>query len=301
VNVHPTKAEVRFRDRGAVERMVEEAVRTALEGIESAARLDRDGPRPTLAVRERSGQRVARDDGAGAGRDPEEGDAQMTFLVASAEPSGGDGPLPPSEAEATLTHPVEVEGFEHPRLWQVHRSWILAEVRDGILLIDQHAAHERILFERIMARFDEAGSDAQRLLFPLTVRLTPPEVRMVEDLKGLLHRAGFEVEAFGADTVILHAVPNPHPWFDAEKVFREIIDELTHGSELVRSARNQHERLAMSFACKAAIKAGQALDPREIQELFDQLFATRHPFHDVHGRPTTVRLSRGELERKFGR
>jgi DNA mismatch repair protein MutL len=126
-------------------------------------------------------------------------------------------------------------------------------------------------------------------------------VRLVEDLKGLLHRTGFEVELFGGDTVILHAVPNPHPYFDAEGCFREMVEELTHGSELVRSARNQHERLAMSFACKAAIKAGQALDAREIQELFDRLFATRLPYHDVHGRPTTVRLSRGELERKFGR
>jgi DNA mismatch repair protein MutL len=292
VNVHPTKAEVRFRDRGAVERLVEEGVRTALEGEASAATLDETPTVPRLAVRER----------ATPARTPEEPDAQMAFFVPTPTPApeGGQAVEAP-EPDATLVHPVEVDGFDHPRLWQVHRSWILAEVRDGMLLIDQHAAHERILFERIMARFDEGGEDSQRLLFPLTLRLTPPEVRMVEDLKGLLHRAGFEVEAFGSDTVILHAVPNPHPYFDAERAFREMIDELTHGSELVRSARNQHERLAMSFACKAAIKAGQPLDAREIQELFDQLFATRLPFHDVHGRPTTVRLSRGELERKFGR
>jgi DNA mismatch repair protein MutL len=195
----------------------------------------------------------------------------------------------------------EIRALERPRLWQVHRSWIMAEVRDGLFLIDQHAAHERVLFERIMARFDGGGAESQRLLFPLTIRLTPAEYALVEDLGGLLRRAGFEVEGFGGDTVIVHAVPNPHPHFDAERCLREMIDELTHGSELVRSARNQHERVAMSFACKAAIKAGQALDDREMQELFDQLFATELPFHDVHGRPTTVRLSRAELERKFGR
>jgi DNA mismatch repair protein MutL len=100
---------------------------------------------------------------------------------------------------------------------------------------------------------------------------------------------------------MVQGVPNPHPYFDAERSFREMIAELTHGSELTRSARNQHERVAMSFACKSAIKAGQPLDDREIQELFDRLFATQLPFHDVHGRPTTVRLSRTELERKFGR
>ncbi|TVP47083.1 MAG: DNA mismatch repair endonuclease MutL [Gemmatimonadales bacterium] len=327
VNVHPTKAEVRFHDRGAVERAVEEAVRTALEGEASAATLDETPARPFLPVRERSPGRF----GDGAPGPPDrsggprgvqaravamEADEQMTFLVSSpVTGAGADAARADTDrgeaaradaasvdtADGTLTHPVEVEGFQRPRLWQVHQSWILAEVRDGLLLIDQHAAHERILFERLMTRFDGSVEESQHLLFPLTIRLTPAEVRMVDDLKGLLHRAGFEVEAFGEGTVILQAVPNPHPYFDAEKVFREMIDELTHGSELVRSARNQHERLAMSFACKAAIKAGQALDPREIQELFDQLFATRLPFHDVHGRPTTVRLSRGELERKFGR
>jgi DNA mismatch repair protein MutL len=101
--------------------------------------------------------------------------------------------------------------------------------------------------------------------------------------------------------VIVHAVPTPHPYFDAERCFREMIEELAHGSELVRAAGNQHERVAMSFACKAAVKAGQILDPREIRELFERLFETELPYHDVHGRPTTVRLSRGELERKFGR
>jgi DNA mismatch repair protein MutL len=320
VNVHPTKAEVRFRDRTGVERQVEEGVRSALEGVASAATLDRASPRPVMRVRE-AGPGEGGGPPAGTSRKgaAEAAEDQMALFLSS---SGGTSPRAtavldassgeaggldaPGEAEAdggegTLTHPVEVEGFDRPRLWQVHQSWILAEVRDGLLLIDQHAAHERILFERIMARFDGGMEESQHLLFPLTVRLASPEVRMVEDLKGLLLRAGFEVEAFGSDTVILRAVPNPHPYFDAEKVFREMMDELTHGSELVRSARNQHERLAMSFACKAAIKAGQPLDPREIQELFDQLFATRLPFHDVHGRPTTVRLSRGELERKFGR
>ena len=121
------------------------------------------------------------------------------------------------------------------------------------------------------------------------------------DLKGLLQRAGFEVEPFGGDTVIVHAVPNPHRYFDAERAFREMISELTAGSELVRSAKNQHERIAMTFACKSAIKAGQKLSEAEMQELFDQLFATELPHHDVHGRPTVVRLSGAELAKKFGR
>jgi DNA mismatch repair protein MutL len=313
VNVHPTKAEVRFQDRGAVERLVEYGVREALEGDASMATLDhpritreRQGGYPDRGASPGSAEGAARVGPAGVSR-PGSASLGQTSLFMPLPPvdlvsngAGDEGRAIDGDDDGIGTL-EETVGAAEPRLWQVHQRWILAEVRDGVLLIDQHAAHERILFEAIMDRFDEGGTPGQRLLFPLTIRVTPPEVQLVEDLKGLLLRAGYEVEPFGRDTVIVHAVPNPHPHFDAEGCFREMVDELTHGSELLRSARNQHERLAMSFACKAAIKAGQPLDSREIQELFDQLFATRLPYHDVHGRPTTVRLSRTELERKFGR
>jgi DNA mismatch repair protein MutL len=152
-----------------------------------------------------------------------------------------------------------------------------------------------------MEAFQAEGQESQTLLFPLTLRLSAAELRQVEELKGILSRAGFEAEAFGGDTLIVHSVPDPHPYFDAERCFREMISELAEGSELVRSARNQHERIAMTFACKGAIKAGQRMSDDEMAELFDALFATDLPFHDVHGRPTIVRLGTEELARKFGR
>jgi DNA mismatch repair protein MutL len=204
-------------------------------------------------------------------------------------------------SRASADTAAALEDAYRPRLWQVLRTYILAETRDGLLIVDQHSAHERILFERLMRAFAEGGLESQRLLFPLTLRLSPAEHARVEELASLLARAGFEVEGFGGDTVIVHAVPNPHPYFDAERAFREMAAELTEGSELVRSARNQHERIAKTFACKSAIKAGQRLSDTEMEQLFDQLFATELPHHDVHGRPTVVRLSRGELERRFGR
>jgi len=301
VNVHPTKAEVRFRDRTAVERSVEEAVRAALAGEPSMASFQESPSKDVWVGRERydAGSPTPLATPATPPPPPvREEDSQMALFVPGGREATGAGA---ADSSPSISEQKALEPIGRPRLWQVHQAWILAEVRDGLLLIDQHAAHERVLFERIMAGFEEGEADGQRLLFPLILALTPAEVGMVEDLQGLLHRMGFEVERFGGDAVILHAIPNPHPYFDAERCFREIIDEVTHGSELMRSARNQHERLAMSFACKAAIKAGQPLNEREVEELFDQLFATRLPFHDVHGRPTTVRLSRGEMERKFGR
>ncbi len=287
VNVHPAKAEVRFRDRAAVEGLVEEAVHEALQGESSGASLDRELSRPPLEVREAAPPSPRR------GSPPEPAAQTALFL------SGG-GPVEEEAPGEDAAGGVAVPEAP-PRLWQLHDTYILAEVRDGLLLIDQHSAHERVLFQRLMEAFGRGGGEGQRLLFPLTLRLTPAEVRMVEEVTGLLARAGFEVEPFGGDTVVVHAVPDPHPYFDAERCLREMVRELTEGSELVRAARNQHERIAMTFACKGAIKAGQRLSQEEMEELFSALFATDLPFHDVHGRPTIVRLSRTELERKFGR
>ena len=287
VNVHPAKAEVRFRDEDVVEALIERSVRDALGGARSGATFSRTPVLPALALRDRAGEAKH---GASKSAD------QMALFL-----SGADATVqaePGAAPGAAVSPPVEPE---RPRLWQAHLTYLLAETRDGLLIIDQHSAHERVLFERLMRAFRDGGEIGQRLLFPITMRLTAAEYRRVEELSGILKGAGFDVEGFGGDTVIVHAVPNPHPYFDATRCFREMIAELTEGSELVRSARNQHERIAMTFACKGAIKAGQRLSESEMQQLFDHLFATELPYHDVHGRPTIVALPSRELERKFGR
>lgn len=297
VNVHPAKLEVRFRNPNLVQEVVDEAVRRALAGAESGATMDAHVAPPRMEVREARflrGERGA----AGTPREPRAGrrsESQMALFLAG--PTPGPAPEEPDEGEAAPQGPSSAR----PRLWQVHDTYILAETREGLLIIDQHSAHERVLFQRLMEAFQAQGQESQSLLFPLTLRLGPAELKEVVELRGILARTGFEVEAFGGDTVIVHSVPNPHPYFDAARCFREMVAELTEGSELVRSANNQHERIAKTFACKGAIKAGQRLSPEEMSDLFDALFATELPFHDVHGRPTIVRLGKGELERRFGR
>ncbi len=289
VNVHPTKAEVRFRNKMKVEATVTAAVRACLEGLESAPDLGRfaDGTNQLTTRPAAAGSGSVRvEPGAG-------GISQMALFVPSEAPSG--------EADETADAGTAWQVASPAAMWQLHNSYILAETRSGLVIVDQHSAHERVLFERIMRDFDEGKATSQRLLFPITVRLSPTESQAVGELAGVLKRVGFELEAFGANTIIIHAVPNPHPHFDAERCFTEMVAELAHGSPLVDSARNQHERVAKSFACKAAIKAGQRLSELEMMELFDQLFASELPSHDVHGRPTILRLSLEELARRFGR
>ncbi len=317
VNVHPGKAEVRFRDRAAVESFVEEVVRETLQRADSAAAFGR--PDPPGIVREGVSGRFGGAAGGGAssavdgppgGRASEEegGEAGDGESPAAGEggPAGGSQMIlfpPRQDGEESAGAPEDVYLPQAPRpsLLQIHNSFILAETREGMIFVDQHAAHERILYERTVAGFASSEGEGQRLLFPFTIRLTRQELEAIQSVSGLLAGLGFELEPFGPDALLVQSVPNPHRYFDAERCIREMVHELAHGSDLMRVARNQNDRVAMSFACKGAIKAGQKLEPEEMQELFDQLFATELPYHDVHGRPTVVRLGIGELQRKFGR
>lgn len=303
VNVHPTKAEVRFRDRIAVEAAVEAAVRAGLATLESAATLDTRPPLPQLRTpRPFPANRAplaAPTRGAEAATGPRN-PGQLAFFVPAPVQAEEDRDAERAPEDGAPVAP-EPGARARPALWQVHDSYIIAETRSGILIIDQHSAHERVLFEEAMRRFTDGGAAGQRLLFPITLRLSPAEQAIVDEVQPFLARAGFEIEAFGGRTIIVHAVPQPHPRFDPERCLREMLAELAAGSELTRAARNQHERIAMTFACKAAIKAGQPLSEAEMHELFERLFATELPSHDVHGRPTIIRLSLQELERRFGR
>src|SRR5690606_3902862 len=308
VNVHPTKAEVRFRDRLAVEAAVEGAVRAALSTLESAATLDARPPLPQLRtprpVQAGRGPLPASPRAADGGRTGQQRAGQLAFFVPApvgADGSGEGGEGGGAAAAASATAAPEPGAPARPSPWQVHDTYIIAETRSGLLIIDQHSAHERVLFEEAMRRLTDGGAEGQRLLFPITLRLSPAEQAIADEVQPFLARAGFEIEAFGGRTIIVHAVPQPHPHFDPERCLREMLAELATGSELTRAARNQHERIAMTFACKAAIKAGQPLSEAEMYELFERLFATELPSHDVHGRPTIIRLSLQELERRFGR
>ncbi len=271
VNVHPAKLEVRFRDRIGVERVVEEAVRSALGALVAAVPVGdwRGLPAPP---------------GFTQPGDPAAGLFDADQLVS-----------PETLAESTADTPA---GFQAPLL-QIFDSYIMYQGPDGVIIVDQHSAHERVLYESILAQLSGVGAPAQRLLLPLTVDLTDEELDAVEIHGEELRRVGFEVEGFGGRTVVVHAVPTPHPRFDAEACFREMVADLARGR--FGGWSNRLQRFAATYACRAAVKAGDRLEQREMRELLLRLFATDLPPHDVHGRATIVQLPREELERRFGR
>ena len=204
--------------------------------------------------------------------------------------AGGDGsPAAPAEIRQPASLP----------LLQLANTYLCYESPDGLVIVDQHSAHERIIYEDVMRQLEADGLPAQRLLLPIIIELTDEELDVVAAHGDELRRIGFEVEPFGGRTVAIHGVPNPHPRFDAAVCFREMVADLARGR--FGGWANRLERFAATFACRAAVKGGQALDERSMRELLTRLFACELPPHDVHGRSTIVQLPRDELERRFGR
>ena len=267
VNVHPAKLEVRFRDRLGAERAVEEAVRLAIGQLAAAAPVGDWRPMP----------------------------------------SGGTSELPPLDlmgtGEAGAVAGSGRQGGEAVRLEtplkQLFRTFIVYESDDSLVFVDQHSAHERVLYEEVMPHLTGDDAASQRLLLPITIELTDEELEAVENHREFLERAGFAVEAFGGRTMILQAVPAPHPRFDAELCFRELVADLARGR--FGGWSSALERFAATYACRAAVKAGEQLTTDEMRTLLARLFGTTLPPHDVHGRATIVQLPREELERRFGR
>jgi DNA mismatch repair protein MutL len=283
VNVHPAKAEVRFRDRWQVERTVENAVRRALGTFEAGATFGRPAwPIPT----------APRNEPATA---PIDVDALQPVVPATEGLFAGEESAPPAAPTTASAAPAN----DIPSLVQLQRTYLMFEHEHGVVLIDQHSAHERVLYEQFMGTLEEGKNPAQRLLFPMTLHLGPAESEAFELNRELFERLGFEIEGFGGHTLIVRAVPMPHPRFDPERCLRETLASLTGDRDTGAHAR--HERLAATVACKAAIKAGDALSPGEMRALYVALRDTTLPAHDVHGRATIVQLTWDEIERRFGR
>jgi DNA mismatch repair protein MutL len=275
VNVHPAKLEVRFRDRFAIERAVEEAVRNALGELVASAMFG-SGPMPNSPPEPRVPDRQP--------------DLPPDDLFAPLEL------IDPEDVEVESSPPST--GWNVPLL-QLNDTYICYESPEGLVIVDQHAAHERVLYEEAMARFEGGAMPSQRLLIPETVELNDEELDTIQAHADLFERLGYEVEPFGGRAVVLHATPHPHPRFDTVASFRELVADLARGR--FGGWANRIERFAQTWACRAAVKAGQRLDESSMRELLSRLFRCTLPPHDVHGRATIVQLPSEELERRFGR
>jgi DNA mismatch repair protein MutL len=293
VNVHPAKSEVRFADGRTVWTAVERSVRAALE----------------QGVRELPSVEVS--DGAG-GRDVPGRAAQAVgaFLdrPSEAEARGtpdsrwrGGGSAPDRVAEGPAPADRVVESAAPVVLGQHRLTYIVATDGEELVLVDQHTAHERVRFERLLERAGRHAVESQGLITPLVLEL-PPDLRPVQDAHAeTLAELGFDVEAFGGGSTRLRAVPAMLGQKDPGPALEGILRDLADREEADWAVAGTRDRLAATLACHSAVRAGQALNLQSMSAIVRDVLGTAHPTLCPHGRPTIVRIPRDEVSRWFGR
>ena len=180
------------------------------------------------------------------------------------------------------------------------KTYIILEIKDELYILDQHAAHERIMYEKVKENYySEGDKDSQLMLLPDIITLTHKEMDIARDNMDKFEKAGFVLEEFGENTIKLTGVPNICLDLDTKELFLETLDEI---NTVARTAKQEiEERFIATIACKAAVKANMALTVEEVESLLDKLLALPNPFTCPHGRPTAIKLSQMDIERKFAR
>jgi DNA mismatch repair protein MutL len=300
VNVHPAKAEVRFRDPGLVRGLIVGGLRHALAGAGhrasttvSMAALGGFRPEsapPNLAWRQPSWRPAV---AAPAQALP--GLAEISARVEPGPPSGFADDAP---AAAPVFDPVD-----HPlgaARAQVHETYIVAQTRDGVVIVDQHAAHERLVYERMKAEMAGGGVARQALLLPEVVELDPAEAERVVARADELAALGLVVEPFGPGAVLVREVPALLGETDAAGLVRDIADDLAENGAAL-ALKERLEDVCSTMACHGSVRAGRRLTAPEMNALLRQMEATPHSGQCNHGRPTYVELKLADIERLFGR
>ena len=293
VNVHPSKTEVRFRSGDRVFSAIQQAVRHTLTAYSPVPELRRtDVNRPAYPY--------------SSTRDANRNFWPIEpFNPSSAVTADRNGEVSPDLRDvAPAVADVDPSGFTHKQalpvlrvLGQVHSTYIAAEGPDGLYLIDQHAAHERILFERIKADSAASAPQSQSLMEPLTAELNPLQQELVETHMQTFADLGLLIEPFGGNVYIIRAVPSILTDVDPAKALVDMLDEMVQGGEV----ESWSDRAAYSLSCHAAIRAGKVMTREEMTALTRELEQCQQPHTCPHGRPTIIHLSGSRLEREFGR
>ena len=267
VNVHPTKTEVKFRNGQIAYTAVEKSIEKVLA----------KAPPPKVKI---ATSQPAPSPGLWSTEDTE----------TTSPPVSSPSPWTTKGSKTTSLPILRVVG-------QLSSMYIMAEGPEGLFLIDQHAAHERVLFEKILTQRSQQKVEIQGLLEPVTIELSPRQEEMLKTRGEFLNQFGFSLEPFGGRSYLLRAVPAMLKEANLAEAVRTLLDSLTSDEEPLR----REERIAQSLACHSAIRAGKSLADEEMRELIRQLEQTTQPHTCPHGRPTMIHLSSRQLEKEFGR
>ena len=280
INVHPSKKEVLFKEEWKVNQLIKDAIKGCMSNIPSAL--------PNYNF------------------NPYQKEVQLTeeipYDVNSMSELSIDTIITPEidnkiddKINNILNRKKEIKIDD---LWQIDNKYIITKLIDGVVIIDQHVAHERILYDSAIKGLQESRSDSQAVLFPKTMEFSADEYDVLMKLLPYIDRIGFKLREFGDRTVIIEGAPTYMKNDDEISIINEIISQYdTYGKEDLEI----HDKLSANYSCKAAIKAGDPLDDNEMKHLVNKLFQSENPYFCPHGRPIIVNLSTEDLDKRFER
>ncbi len=318
VNVHPSKLEVKFDDESEIHSFVQAVIKKTIGSFDLVPNVSLSGSdsgRESLHFQ--SGSRIQRDDFSdrpfSSQRDASlsrpailsEDEVDRLFDGLSREldsgSSGSDVTAPFDEKQTTeVYHEASaLQNTETPFLVLLHNKYILTQIKSGLMIIDSHVAHERILYEKAMQSFEANIPFAQHLLFPQKVNLDPADFQLVKELEPYLTNLGFELKFQPKNTLLIVGIPSDVKVEHEVDTLLDILHEFRKNEQI--SQLEVRDNLAKSYSCKAAIKAGDKLTENEMRILVDKLFATSMPYVCPHGRPIVIKIPLEEFDKRFGR
>ena len=318
VNVHPTKMQVKFADDRLIYSLLRGAVKRSLRSANVIPEFDlrKDGSplnsfqQPQTPFEANTLDATSFPPKVGGLQDfPSKREffpshlnertdqTQMRFDISPAREDEGWLTQKPGTDQQTANVP-SANSIAPAAFWQMHNKYIISQTDSGLIVIDQHAAHERILYERALALFERQQPSSQKLLFPVMVELNAEDHASLQEFMPYLQKIGFMVSDFGSRTIVIEGVPSGLKIKNHEKVLREMIDDFKQGK---RNKLEIRDNVAKIFSCHSSIRTGDRLTQAEISALLEQLFAAETPYFCPHGRPVITKITLDELDKRFGR
>ena len=285
VNVHPMKTEVRFHDEWRVYHVLKSGVNESLSKIlNTIPNFQKNNSNVDSFFQVSTKQSGFR---FNSGHSEEINNSNIDKVDRAK-----------TYASNLVSNNDELEDFNIEKIWQIHKRYIVSEINSGLVIIDQHVAHERVLYEECLAAFESKVVSSQTLLFPEEINFAKDEYDILLEIFPYLKKIGFKIREGEDSKIYVEATPADISWGEEKKIIKEIIDEFISTRKTYSSYK---EALAASYACKAAVKAGDIMTNGEMMVLVNRLFSTDHPYYCPHGRPIIIQLSLDELDRRFER
>jgi len=312
VNIHPSKLEVKFDDEKDIYNFVLSVVRKSISSHDlvpamsfenetlqgeklsfnpfTSVKQNDFSDRPVFIEREKRERTAVTDE-----------DIDLVFSSLTKNIKTGDDSNYESadtKFDKQIEHSASTE-IETTFLIQLHNKYILSQIKSGLMIIDQHVAHERILYEKVLSRLDANMPFTQQLLFPIKIQFDVASYEILKELDLMVTKIGFKLKYLPKSYILIEGVPDDIKNGSEEKILREFISEYVNNQ--TEKQLEEKDNIAKSYSCKAAIKAGDKLSEKEMRLLIDQLFATSMPYVCPHGRPIVIKISLEEFDRRFGR